>query len=229
MTTSKIKISVIIPTLNEEENIGSLLHYLHQLDSTLEIIVADANSADDTVKIAKKYANVIQAPRGRGAQMNAGAKLAAGDILWFLHADVTPHPHSINAVKKLFLNERIVGGAFEYNLDEVGWFFRTVEVMSNLKNHLLNTFYGDMGIFVRRNVFQKIGGYKEIPLMEDMDFCSRLKKEGDVIILPYRINTSARRWIEEGKAKNLFRNWLLQIGYKLGFSPDTLAQWYEFK
>ena len=222
-------ISVIIPTLNEDDNIEGLLSYLVELDSSLELIVSDGGSADETVVKAKKYAEVVRAARGRGAQMNAGAKKAAGEILWFIHADCLPHQDSVKAMRRIVQNDAVVGGAFEYNLDGKGFLYRRTEFNSNIKNKVFKLFFGDMGIFVRRDIFQEMGGYKEIPLMEDMDFCKRLKKKGKIVILPQRINTSARRWEDEGKIKNLVRNWLLQIGWMFGVDPKILAKWYQFK
>jgi len=222
------KISIIIPTLNEAENIQHILKHVSTLDSNLEFIVADGNSSDDTVEKAAPYARVSQSTRGRAAQMNAGAKVADGDILWFLHADCLPHKDSAKAMREALKDPEIVGGAFEYAFDHPSLYFRLVEFTSNWKNHFLNTFYGDMGIFVRKSVFEEMGGYAEIPLMEDMEFCKQLKKHGKIIILRPRILTSARRWRDEGIAKNVFRNWALQIAYSLGASPQILARWYTF-
>jgi len=222
-------ISVIIPTLNEQKKIEGLLSYLNKLDNSMELIVSDGDSNDETVTRAKKYATVVSAARGRGAQMNTGAKKAIGEILWFIHADCVPHPDSKNAIIYALARDEVVGGAFEYNLDGKGFLYRWTEFNSNFKNRIFKLFCGDMGIFVRRDVFLQMGGYKEIPLMEDMEFCKRLKKIGDVVVLPQRINTSARRWEEEGKMKNLVRNWLLQIGWIIGFDPKILVKWYRFK
>ena len=218
-------ISIIIPTLNEQENIEGLLSYLNSLDETLELIVSDGGSNDETVAKSKKYASVIITTRGRGAQMNAGAKAAKGEILWFIHADCKPHPDSVKAILNGLSSNGIVGGAFEYTLDGKGFLYRWTELTSNFKDRLFKLCCGDMGIFVARNIFEQMGGYKEIPLMEDMDFCKRLKKMGESVILPQRINTSARRWKEEGKVKNLVRNWLLQFGWAVGVQPGILAKW----
>jgi rSAM/selenodomain-associated transferase 2 len=223
-----LSISIIIPTLNEGDMIGELLGYLHHLEHSVEIIVVDAGSSDDTIDRAKSMATIVHSPRGRGLQMNNGARFASGDILWFLHADCRPHPDSLRAMGEALTDPAIVGGAFEYNLDHPGFFFRLTEMASNAKNHLLRLVYGDMGIFVRRTVFESLGGYKEIPVMEDMDFCKRLKRQGDIVILPYRINTSARRWMEEGIIKTWFRGYILQLAWVLGVSPDRLAKWYTF-
>jgi len=221
-------VSVIIPTLNEEDYIITVLEYLLGLDSSLELIVADGGSSDDTVAKAQRLATVIQSPRGRGAQMNAGAKKAVGDVLWFIHADCRPHPQSIRAMLKALADPTVVGGGFQYVLNQPGFYLRAAETLSNLKNRLLRLLFGDMGIFVRREVFIQMSGYAEIPLMEDMDFCKRLKQFGKIVILPQKINTSARRWIEEGYIKNSLRSWILQSAWAMGVSPQTLAKWYKF-
>lgn len=225
----KIWLSIIIPTLNEAENIHNLLCYLRKLDSQAELIVADGGSSDDTVKKVGSLARIVSAPLGRGAQMNAGARIASGEIFWFIHADCRPHPDSIPAMRSALTDTRIIGGGFRYSLDISGFRFRLSETMSNLKNRVLKLLFGDMGIFIRRELFVKIGGYKEIPLMEDMDICRRLKKMGRIVILPVVMETSARRWVEEGWAKNSIRSWLLQSAWALGASPTFLARWYRFK
>ncbi len=224
----KLSISVIIPTLNEEDSIGLLLERLCELESGLEIIVADGGSTDGTVQRARGCASVVETGRGRARQMNAGARVARGEILWFLHADSIPHPHSLNAIRHAVVERQVVGGAFEYAMDGTRWIYRVSEFFSNRKNRLFNLFYGDMGIFVQRDVFWQLGGFTEMPLMEDLDFCLRLRKAGPVCILPQRIVTSCRRWEMEGPVKTIVRNWLLQIAWKLGVSPATLVQWYHF-
>jgi len=222
-------ISVIIPTLNEEKNITSALSYFTSLNPSLELIVTDGGSKDNKVVLSHSLAQVIDASPGRGAQINAGVQAASGDVLWFLHADCRSHEKSIEAMLKALADEKVVGGVFEYSLDDERPFFRLVEFFSNRKNHLLKLFYGDMGIFVQHQTFDAMGGYREIPLMEDMDFCKRLKTFGNIRILPYRIITSARRWHEEGIVKNITRNWALQIAWALGTSPEKLAIWYRFR
>ncbi len=222
-------ISIIVPTLNEEEQIQSLLQHLITIAPEAEILVIDADSKDMTQAIARKYARVFVSKCGRAVQMNHGAALAGSDILWFIHADCRPHAKSINAMLNALEDPQVVGGAFEWNLNAPGLYFRAVEFFSNRKNRFGKLLYGDMGIFVRKSVFDKMNGYSEIPLMEDMDFCKRLKQQGNVVILPYRINTSARRWYEEGILKNVTRNWILQILWSCGISSETLKKWYQFK
>lgn len=225
----RLSISAIIPTLNEQGNIKSLLDYLRQLDPRVELIIADGGSSDETVSLAEGLSRVVHADRGRGAQMNAGANNATGEALWFLHADCRPHPDSIQAIQLALADEAVVGGGFEYALEHPAFRFRVVEFLSNRKNHLLQWLFGDMGIFVRREIFERMGGYKEIPLMEDMDFSKRLKQYGKMVILPQRMKTSARRWIKEGYVLNSLRTWLFQSAWALGASPETLARFYKFK
>ncbi len=221
--------SIIIPTLNEAQLIEKLLLDLKEFAPEAELIVVDGHSSDRTFEIARPLARTVLSPRGRGAQMNAGAREATGQVLWFLHADCRPHPDSLTAIQVALSDESIVGGGFQYNLDSPGIHYRLAERLSNHKNRILKLFYGDMGIFVRANVFWRMGGYKEVPLMEDMDFSRRLKRMGKTTILPLTMRTSARRWRREGWLKNIIRNWLLQIAWAAGVSPNILAKWYRFK
>lgn len=223
-----LSVSVVVPTLNEETEIASFLRHVAGLEPGIEIVVADGGSTDRTAAVAARHGRVIEAPRGRGAQMNAGAAETSGDALWFLHADTRPHPESLRAMRDALADPGVVGGAFEYDLNHPSVFFRITENVSNWKNQAFERFCGDMGIFVRRDVFERMGGFDEIPLMEDMDFCKRLKREGGIRIIPLRIGTSVRRWLDEGILKNLVRNWILQILWQFGVSPHTLARWYSF-
>ncbi len=223
-----LSVSVITPTLNEEDRIHDHVGLLAALGDVLEVIVADGGSTDRTLDRTPFPARVVSGPRGRGAQMNAGAAVATGDVLWFLHADCAPHPWSLRALRRALQDPAVVGGAFEYGLDEPGALYRLVELVSNRKNRLLKLIYGDMGIFVRSDVFRRMGGFREIPLMEDMDFGRRLQRQGAVVILPQRIETSARRWLAEGFTRNLVRNWVLQAAWFLGADPVRLSRWYSF-
>jgi rSAM/selenodomain-associated transferase 2 len=226
---SALSLSIIIPTLNEATLVAPLLRYLCDIAPKAELIVSDGDSTDETVESAKSLARCIIAPRGRAAQMNAGARVASGDVLWFVHADCRPHRRSVSALQAAMADASIVGGGFQYSLDCPGYRFRLAERLSNRKNRLLKLLYGDMGMFVRKDTFERLGGFKDIPLMEDMEFSRRLKKAGRIAILPLTMKTSARRWIEEGWTKNSVRSWLLQGAWAMGVSPHSLARWYRFK
>jgi len=224
----KVDISIIIPVLNESKFIENVCQRIHEMGNYREILVVDGGSQDETCQLAAPYASVLSSRQGRAIQMNTGAQSATGQILWFLHADCIPHPNSIDAIIDTIQNGHIVGGAFAYHLDADGLIYRVSEGLSNYKNKIFNIFYGDMGIFIKKGIFEMMGGYQEIPLMEDIDLCLRLKKMGKTVILPQQIVTSARRWKKEGPIKNIIRNWLLQLGWILGISADSLAKYYHF-
>lgn len=228
MNSKTLDISIIIPVLNEAQIIQNICEKIHEMGNYRELLVVDGGSYDETCQLATPYASVLSSRQGRAIQMNTGARNAQGNILWFLHADCIPHPNSIDAILNAIQNLQIAGGAFSYHLDADGLIYRLSEGLSNYKNRIFNVFYGDMGIFIRKNIFQKMGGYQEIPLMEDIDLCLRLKKMGKTIILPQRILTSARRWKDEGPLKNIIRNWLLQLGWISGISPHFLIKYYNF-
>lgn len=222
-------ISIIIPTLNEEARIGGLLTHLKRIAPGAELIVVDGGSVDRTRSVARESAQVLQAPRGRGVQMNFGAKAAGGEVFWFLHADCLPDIGCVAALLETLKNPDVVGGAFEYGLDEQGWIFRGAEALSNRKNRALKRIYGDMGIFVRRQVFFELGGYGERRLMEDYEFGKRLKQAGEIRILAPTIMTSARDWRREGPLRKLIKDRLIKTGYNLGVSGDRLYEWYYGK
>ena len=223
-----MRISVIIPTLNEADTLGLLLARLAAMDPGLELIVADGGSEDGTAAIAGGRARVVGGERGRGAQMNRGAAAAGGDVLWFLHADCEPDPRAADLIREALSDPGVVAGAFTFAFDGREPFFRIAEWTANLRNRLLGRFYGDMGIFLRRDTFESLGGYAEIPLMEDMEFCRRASRAGRIVILPTRIKTSVRRWRESGILRTTLKMWSLQVAWRLGVSPERLARHYPF-
>lgn len=219
-------ISVIIPTLNEEARIEGLLRSLQNI-STLEVIVSDGMSQDRTVEIAKRLvAHVWTAPRGRASQMNEGARHATGEVLLFLHADTRLLPSAFDQLTSALGDPTIVGGAFSLCLESQAWGLRLIEAVTNLRARLFSFPYGDQAVFVRRSVFEEIGGYAELPLMEDLELVRRLKRRGRIVILPAKAITSARRWEKEGILYTTVRNWAVTILFFLGVSPTTLVRWY---
>ena len=228
---NSIEFSIIVPAFHEGENINALIERLNRLDSdkNSEIIVADGAQEKDTLgAIHRNNVIKISSERGRAKQMNAGASIARGEILIFLHAD-TELP--IRALKKIhFLLERkeYVGGAFDLGIKSDKFIFKVIGKLSSWRSRLNRIPFGDQAIFIRKEYFSKIGGYKEIPLMEDVDLMRCIKKSGNKIWIFYdRVMTSPRRWEKEGVIYCTLRNWTLQALYFLGISPHKLAIFYK--
>ncbi|WP_408999953.1 TIGR04283 family arsenosugar biosynthesis glycosyltransferase [Tychonema sp. BBK16] len=227
--TANLKISMIIPVLNEANTIAQVISTARNAEN-VEIIVADGSSSDGTVEIAKSLSDrVICTTPGRATQMNAGAAASTGDILLFLHAD-THLPHGYDTrVRQALGNPSIVAGAFELKIDAPLLSLRLVEIGVNCRSHLLQMPYGDQAIFLKTSTFNQIGGYPNLPVMEDFEFVRRLKKQGRIQILPQAVLTSARRWQQVGVLKTTVINQIVIIAYFLGVSPDRLGEWYRGK
>lgn len=219
-----MQISVIIPTLNEEGNIEKTLLSANTAD---EIIVVDCGSRDNTVQIAKSFgAKVIFSEKGRGIQMDAGAGLASGDVILFLHADTILPSGWKDYVEKLFNNDNIIGGAFLLGIDSKKLFLKLINWIANLRAKFLGLIFGDQTIFVRRDAFYKIGGFRGLPIMEDIDFVRRLKKTGKVELIKEKVLTSERRWEKKGILTTTIDNHFLLFMYYLGYSPERLYRLY---
>lgn len=213
--------------LNEEKTIENTLIKLCALHGEKEIIVVDGGSSDNTVEIASKYATVLESQKGRAKQMNTGASIAKGSILWFVHSDSEVSTDSLEAIKNA-INQGYVGGGFSlYFYDYDTRFMRFVSKSSTWRAKYLGLYFGDQGIFVRKDVFQELGGYKEIELMEDWDFGKRLGKKGKMKILDIKIGTSARRFKTGGQLRTLLLMHKLKILYVLGVSPSKLSKMYR--
>jgi rSAM/selenodomain-associated transferase 2 len=221
-------LSVIIPVLNEAENLGRLLAHLAAACPEADVIVADGGSADGSVAVAARCPGVrlVASGRGRARQMNAGASAAAGDILLFLHADTRLPAAGVPAVLDALRDPRVVGGRFDVHLDSSRPMLRVVEALMNLRSGLTGISTGDQAIFVRRDVFEAMGGYAEIPLMEDVEFTRRLKRRGRLAALRHRVTTSARKWEREGIVRTILLMWTLRFLYWAGVSPARLHRWY---
>ncbi len=158
--------------------------------------------------------------------MNAGAKAATGGILLFLHADSTLPPDALKKIGRALKPPDIVGGAFRLKIDSPHPFLRFVSWMANLRSRFMGLPYGDQAYFVRRTVFERLGGYREMALMEDLEFFQRLKRFGRVVLLKERVRTSPRRWARRGIYRTSFRNLAILFSYFVGVSPNRLAKWY---
>jgi len=221
------KISIIIPVLNEANTINGVLARILGA-SNLEVIVADGGSQDETVALAQSVGvKVIAATGGRASQMNAGAAVATGSILLFLHADTHLPPAFDTFVRQVLLDTGTIAGAFELRIDAELWGIRLIEKMVNLRSHFLSLPYGDQAIFLKASIFKKIGGFPNLPIMEDFELMRRLKRYGKIAIAPAPVLTSGRRWQKLGVVRTTLINQLIIIGYFLGVPPAKLARWYQ--
>lgn len=196
-------------------------------DNGNEIIIADAGSNDKTTDIARPLADkVIRCKKGRGLQMNMAAVEAKFDILWFLHADTLVPADAIELINKA-LQKHCEWGRFNIRLSGSAYLFRIIENMINLRSRLTGIATGDQGIFIKRESFDAVQGYKNIPLMEDIEISKKLKKISSPACLTQRLITSSRRWEEHGIIKTIILMWQLRLLYFLGVSPDKLATKYR--
>ncbi|MCK5205465.1 MAG: TIGR04283 family arsenosugar biosynthesis glycosyltransferase, partial [Desulfobacterales bacterium] len=210
------KVSIIIPALNEAATIARTLSHLEGVDN-LEVIVVDGGSIDATAELARsRGAQVIHSNPGKAVQMNTGAAAAAGDILVFLHADtLLPEDFSHQIVSALNQNG-VAAGAFRLTINSTRAGIRIIERMANLRSRLLQLPYGDQALFMRKSLFEKIGGFPELPIMEDFILIRRLKPKGKIVLLPESVMTSPRRWLRLGIFKTWLINQLIIIAYYLG-------------
>lgn len=221
-----MKLSVVIPALNEADSIQRAIETSLAL-SPLEIIVADGGSTDDTVAIARALdCRVMACPRGRARQQNAGAAAATGDVLLFLHADTWLVPEARDQMDRILRSPSIPGGAFYHHIDASGLLFRLVEAGDALRVCCTRIAYGDQGIFLRREVFEALGGFPNLRLMEDVRLMKSLRDVGRLALLPGPLHISSRRWKKHGAIRQTIRNWCLLTAEHLGVHPDQLADLY---
>ncbi|MBK8510227.1 MAG: TIGR04283 family arsenosugar biosynthesis glycosyltransferase [Candidatus Competibacteraceae bacterium] len=222
------RISIIIPVLNEAETLGECLRDLQALRAQrCELIVADGGSRDRSAVLAAPLADrVVLAPKGRALQMNAGAEQAGGSILWFLHADSRPPPDAARLIREAMAVSGAGWGRFDVRLSGRRPSLRIVETMMNLRSRLSGVATGDQGIFVRRALFERIGGYPSIALMEDIALSRLLKRHGRPVCLRQRLQTSSRRWERDGVWRTILLMWRLRLAYFFGADPARLARMY---
>ena len=223
-----MRLSIVIPTLNEsaviEQNILRAL-----VLQPIEVVVADGQSTDGTGDLAwSAGATVVTSERGRGRQLNAGARAARGDTLLFLHADCWLEPLAAGQIEAALQDENVIGGAFRQRIDHDRPIFRWLERGNAARIRWRRMPYGDQGIFVRRSAFEAVGGFAEVRLMEDVLLMREFRRRGwRIELLPGPIHVDPRRWLKHGVVRQTLRNWTLLAGLKLGISPDRLAEFYS--
>lgn len=224
-----MQISFIIPTLNEETIVGRALQSLQSPRGRgHEVIIADGGSKDGTLAACRGLVNhVVPSERGRARQMNAGAALAHGDVLLFLHADTQLPADADFRVLTAMAREESVWGRFDIRLAGRNPVYRLIEYMMNLRSRVSGIATGDQAIFVRRSIFRTLGGYPDIPLMEDIAICRTLKRFARPCCLRVRAVTSCRRWEQRGILRTMILMWCLRFAYALGVSAQRLAGFYN--
>ena len=220
-------LSIVIPTLNEAATIRDCLQALSSVrDRGAQIIVADGGSRDETVTRARAGADkVVVSKPGRGGQMNAGAREATGQWLLFLHAD-TRLPENMADVITAWEFSRSAWGFFFVRLDSPRMVFRIIERLMNWRSYYSRIATGDQSLFVKRELFERLGGYADIPLMEDIELSKRLRRTGRPLVALARVTTSARKWEREGVVRTVLLMWRLRLAYFFGADPAVLVRKY---
>jgi rSAM/selenodomain-associated transferase 2 len=227
----ELRFSVVVPVLNEQEKIKTIIEHLRSQDSNggCEIIVVDGDPKGSTINLIQdKDVVTAVSEKGRAFQMNAGAALAHGEILLFLHADTRLPDSAFVKIWEVLQDDTYVGGAFDLGINSDRFGLKLIALRARLRCRRTRIPYGDQAIFLRRRYFEEIGCYKEIVFMEDVELMLRIKKRGDrIFIFRDRVKTSPRRWEKEGIIYTTVRNKIVANLYKLGVSPTKLAKYYR--
>lgn len=223
------RISIIIPVLNETATIVAALEALAPLRANgCEVIVVDGGSSDETAALAKPHADfVIASARGRAVQMNAGAALARGDVLLFLHADTRLPDDAGRLVLNGLARSKRAWGRFDIAIDGQHPLLPVVAAAMNIRSRLTGIATGDQAMFVTREAFDTVGGFPGIALMEDITLARHLKRVSRPLCLSARVTTSGRRWESRGVLRTILLMWRLRLAYVFGTKPDELARRYD--
>ncbi len=221
------RISIIVPALNEEAQLPVTLSHV-RLAPGDELIVVDGGSTDATASVARQYTSaVLSSPAGRARQMNEGARQARGEILLFLHADTWLPPQGLEAIRAVMQQTQVAGGAFRLAFTPSTRALHLIAWGANLRSRYGHLPYGDQALFIRRCVFDALGGYADVPFLEDVKLVRDLRRQGKLALLSERVQTSGRRWLQEGVVYTTVRNNILVTLYFCGVSPATLKWWYS--
>ena len=224
------KISIIIPTYNEANNLPLLLSDLSIIKKEVEILIIDCGSQDKTIDIANIYgAKIYQSKeKNRGLQLNIGAKNALGEWFIFLHADSRLNPDWLKRIKSVLKDDESYIYSFMFQIDSKKIIYRFLEILVNLRSFFFKTPYGDQGLIIHRKTYFKNNGYSKIPLMEDLDFIKRLKRKENLRVLNFPIYTSSRKWEKTNIFQQAFKNWKFRRRWLKGESIDSIySDYYE--
>jgi rSAM/selenodomain-associated transferase 2 len=222
-----MKLSIVVPMLNEEHAIAATLHAIRAGAPDAEIVVVDGGGSDRSLEVARSLCDLaLTAQRGRARQMNAGAARCSGDAIAFVHADTIVPPSFARDIAQALADQRVVGGRFDVRLDDPHPLCVLIGFLISVRSRLSRTATGDQAIFVRRSVFDALGGFPDFPICEDLDFARRMKRVGPVACLRAKVTTSARRWRRRGILRTVLRMWTIRALYLAGVSPARLARRY---
>jgi rSAM/selenodomain-associated transferase 2 len=221
-----LSIAVIVPALNEEALLQDFLTALLDREGDFRVVLADGGSSDRTLDIARRFSRVrrVSAEKGRGLQMNAGAREATEDVLLFLHADTFLPADAFGLIRQALADPAVAGGCFRLAFDRDDPWLRFYSFFSRINQPLFT--YGDQGLFVRREVFQRIGGFREMPILEDVEIQERLRRAGRFVKLRQPVMTSARRFVRYGPVRQQALNAGIVLLYNLGVPPARLKRLY---
>ncbi len=221
-----MKVSIVVPVLDEEAGIVDLLQRLRREFPECEIVVVDGGSRDDTVALAQPLAPVVHSAPGRGLQLNAGARCTTGDVLWFLHADTAPDPAALGQIRAALLDPRVAGGGLRLRFDRRSPGLNFLAWSSNIRARRLGLVFGDQAMFLRRDVFAELGGFPEIALMEDLEMSRRVGRRGQLRLLAAASTASARRFEAHGTWRMIVFMQYLKLLYLCRVDPELIRRRY---
>ncbi len=224
------RISIVLPVRNDAEALGRTLDALPRVRGmeAAEVIVAAAGDPEGTARVVGDRAGLIW-PLGstRAALMNAGAAAARDETLFFLHADSFPPPNALGLIGRALRDTRVAGGAFDHLFTEPVWSLRAITAINRIRYRVTRNYYGDQGIFVRAAAFRRLGGYRPMGVLEDLDFTQRLQRAGRAVLIPVPLRTSGRRFLARGPWRTFFAIvWLLTL-HTLRIETEGYAEWYR--
>ncbi len=221
-----LRVSIVMPVLNEATTIEAALRRLRADFADCELIVVDGGSTDGTAQLAQAWASVVRGPRGRARQMNEGARHTCGDVLWFVHADTVLDPAALGELRAALGDPDVVGGGLRLRFDARSPALDYLAWISNHRARRLHHIFGDQAMFVRRDVFDDLGGFPDLPLMEDLELARRLHRRGRLVLLPATSTASARRFTEHGTWAMIAFMQYLKVLYFAGVDPQFVHRRY---
>lgn len=219
-------ISVIVPFYNEEKILSSNSDFFRGLSNKTELIFVDGGSSDRSVELATSYGKVLHGKKGRAAQMNYGASFAQSDILLFLHADTFISVETLASIEDKLSKGDFIGGCLTQKINKEGIIYRLIEEKGNRRARRTKIFYGDQGIFVKKDIFSKMGCFPDVPIMEDVLFSKALRRLGEVVVLPDKISVSSRRWDKRGIIRTILLYNLMIILFRLRVPLEKINKLY---